>query len=52
MLFTVAQILSGPLLFLIYVNGIPMAVKFDLFFYVDDKCQEFQSRNVKDIESS
>ena len=26
----------GPLLFLIYANDMPMAVKFDLFLYVDD----------------
>ena len=40
----------GPLLFLIYVNDMPMAVKRDLFLYVDDTCLVFQSKNVKDIE--
>ena len=40
----------GPLLFLIYVNDIPMAVKCNLFFYVDDTCIVFQSKNVEDIE--
>ena len=40
----------GPLLFLIYINDIPMAVKCDLFLYVDDTCLVFQSKNVKDIE--
>ena len=40
----------GPLLFLIYVNDMPMAVKCDLFLYADDTCLVFQSKNVKDIE--
>ena len=40
----------GPLLFLIYVDDMPMAVKCDLFLYVDDTCLVFQSKNVKDIE--
>ena len=40
----------GPLLFLIYVNDMPMAVKCDLFLYADDTCLVFQSQNVKDIE--
>ena len=40
----------GPLLFLIYVNDMPMAVKCDLFLYVDDTCLIFQSKNAKDIE--
>ena len=40
----------GPLLFLIYVNHMPMAVKCDLFLYADDTCLVFQSKNVKDIE--
>ena len=40
----------GPLLFLIYVNEMPMAVKCDLFLYADDTCLVFQSKNVKDIE--
>ena len=40
----------GPLLFLIYINDIPMAVECDLFLYVDDTCLVFQSKNVKDIE--
>ena len=39
----------GPLLFLIYVNDMPMAVKCDLFLYADDTCLVFQSKNVKDI---
>ena len=40
----------GPLLFLIYVNDMPMAIKCDLFLYVDDTCLVFQIKNVKDIE--
>ena len=40
----------GSLLFLIYANDIPMAVKCDLFLYADDTCLVFQSKNVKDIE--
>ena len=40
----------GPLLFLIYVNDMPMAVKYNLFLYADDTCLVFQSKNVKDIE--
>ena len=40
----------GPLLFLIYANDMPMAVKCDLFLYADDTCLVFQSKNVKDIE--
>ena len=40
----------GPLLFMIYVNDMPMAVKCDLFLYADDACLVFQSTNVKDIE--
>ena len=40
----------GPLLFLIYVNDMPMAVKCNLFLYADDTWLVFQSKNVKDIE--
>ena len=40
----------GPLLFLIYVNDMPMAATCDLFLYADDTCLVFQSKNVKDIE--
>ena len=39
-----------PLLCLIYVNDMPMAVKFNLFLYADDACLVFQSKNVDDIE--
>ena len=40
----------GPLLFLIYVNDMPMTVKCNLFLYADDTCLVFQSKKVKDIE--
>ena len=40
----------GPLIFLIYVNDVPMAVKRDLFLYADDTCLVFQSNKVKDTE--
>ena len=37
----------GPLLFLIYVNDMPMAVKYDLLLYADDTCLVFQVRMLK-----
>ena len=40
----------GPLLFLLYVNEMPQAVKCDLFLYTDDTCLTFQHENVKEIE--
>ena len=40
----------GPLLFLLYVNDIPQAVKCDLFLYADDTCLTFQHENVKQTE--
>ena len=40
----------GPLLFLIYVNDIPMAVKCGLLLYADDTWLVFQSKNVKTIK--
>ena len=40
----------GPLLLLIYVNDMSMAVKCNLFLYVDDTWLIFQSKNVTDIE--
>ena len=36
-----------PLLFLIYVNDMPMAVKCDMSLYADDTCVVFQSRDIK-----
>ena len=40
----------GPLLFLIYVNDIPQAVKTNLFLYADDSCLVFQEKYVIGIE--
>ena len=40
----------GPLLFLIYVNGMPQAVKSNLFLYGDDWCLMFQHKEVEEIE--
>ena len=40
----------GPLLFLIYVNDMPQAVKSNLFLYAGDSCLMYQHRNVNDIE--
>ena len=40
----------GALLFLLYVNDMPQAVKCDLFLYADDTCLTFQHENVKEIE--
>ena len=40
----------GPLLFLIYMNGMPQAVKSNLFLYADDSCLIFQGKDVIEIE--
>ena len=40
----------GQLLFLLYVNDMPQAVKCDLFLYTNDICLIFQHENVKGIE--
>ena len=40
----------GSLLFLLYVNDMPQAVKCDLFLCADDTCFTFQLENVKEIE--
>ena len=39
-----------PLLFLIYVNDMPQAVKTNLFLYADDSCLIFQGKDVIEIE--
>ena len=39
-----------PLLFLVYVNDIPQAVKSNLFLYADGPCLMDQQRDVKEIE--
>ena len=38
------------LLFLLYVNDMPQAVKCDLYLYADDTCLKFQHEKVKEIE--
>ena len=40
----------GPLLFLLYVNDMPQAVKCDLFLYADDTYLTFEHKNLKKIE--
>ena len=43
----------GPLLFLIYVNDMPSALKFsDLYLYADDSCIVFQSKNIDIIKEN
>ena len=39
-----------PLLFLIYVNDMPQAVKSNLFLYADDSCLMYRHRDVNQIE--
>ena len=39
-----------PLLFLIYIDDIPQAVKCDILLYADDTCLLFQHKNIKLIE--
>jgi len=42
----------GPLLFLIYVNDMPGAIKFsELFLYADDSCIVYQDKSVQVIEN-
>ena len=41
----------GPLLFLIYVNDIPQAVKCDLFLYADDKCLACRHKDINKIKN-
>ena len=43
-------LILGLLLFFIYVNDMPIAVKCNLVLYADGACLVFKSRNVKDIE--
>ena len=40
----------GPLLFLIYVNDMPQAVKSNLFLYADDSCLMYQHRDVEETQ--
>ena len=40
----------GSLLFVIYVNDIPQAVKSNLFLYANDSCLMYQHRDAREIE--
>ena len=40
----------GPLLFLLYINDMPQAVKCELLLYADDICLIFQHNDIKEIE--
>ena len=42
----------GPLLFLLYMNDIPQAVKCELLLYADDTCLICQHKNVEVIEEN
>ena len=41
----------GPLLFLLYINDMPQAVKCELLLYADDTCLIFQHKDIKEIEN-
>ena len=41
----------GPLLFLLYVNGMSHAVNCELFLFTDGSCLVYQHRDVKAIET-
>ena len=40
----------GPLLFLIYVDDMPQAVKSNLLLYADDSCLMYQHKDIAIIE--
>ena len=40
----------GPLLFLLYINDMPQAVKWEVLLYADDTCLIFQHNDIKEIE--
>ena len=40
----------GPLLFLLYVNDMPQAIKSDLLLYADDTCLMYTGKDIKMIE--
>ena len=42
----------GPLLFLIYINDMPQAVKCDLLLYADDSCLTVTHKDIKFIEDT
>ena len=39
----------GPLWFLLYINDMPQAVKYELFLYADDTCLIFQHSDINEI---
>ena len=41
-----------PLLFLIYVNDMPQAVKSNLFLYADDSCLVFRERMLQKLKNN
>ena len=41
---------SGDLMFLMYVNGMPQAVKLNLFLYADGSCHVFWEKDVIEVE--
>ena len=41
----------GPLLFLVYVNDMLQAAKYDLFLYADDTCLVCQHKDINKIEN-
>ena len=42
--------ISGPLLFLLYVNDMPQAVNSDLLLYADDTCLIYTAKDINTIE--
>ena len=40
----------GQLMFLIYVNGMPLAIKSNLFLYADDSYLMYQHKDVQEVE--
>ena len=40
----------GPLLFLIYVNNMPQAVKSNMLLYADDSCLMYQHKDIAIIK--
>ena len=39
----------GPLLFLIYFNDMPQAVKYNIFLYTDDTCLVSRQKDINEI---
>ena len=42
----------GPLLFLLYINGMPQAVDCELFLYAYDTCLIFLHKDITEIETT